>query len=118
MPARPVIINAQPAIKVLIRSLDCEYLAGRKGRWKLTRNRSKATAFDYLRDRVADHLRVLRKERGLILLAEPKDPREAYETCDRCSRRLTPVNTYFDGNEFLCPRCVECFLPAATTQGI
>jgi hypothetical protein len=107
--------NEQPAIKVLLRSLDCEYIAGKEGRWGLTRDRSKATAFDYLRDRVDEQLQVLRKTRGLILVAEAKDPREAYETCDRCSRTLLPLNAHFDGKQFLCP-CCAATLPAASEE--
>jgi hypothetical protein len=97
--------NERPAIKVLIRNLDCEYIVGKNGRWGLTRDRSKATAFDYLRDQVEEQLQVLRKTSGLVLVAEARDPREAYETCDRCSRRLLPLNAHFDGKLFLCPCC-------------
>ena len=106
------IANEQPIIKVVIRSLDCEYLVDKEGRWGLTRDRSKAAAFDYLRDRVEEQLQELRRKRGLVLVAEAQDPREAYETCDRCSRRLTPLNVHFDGKQFLCPCCAATSLPA------
>ncbi len=99
--------NKSPVIKVLIRSLDCEYLAGSKGRWGLTRDRSKAAAFDYLRDRVDEQLQTLRREQGLVLVAEAADPRDAYESCDRCARRGVPLNMQFDGKRFLCPHCAE-----------
>ncbi len=97
--------NKHPTIKVLIRNLDCEYLADRQKQWGLTRDRSQAAAFDYLQDRVEEILRALRRRRGLVLVAEAQDPAEAYEICDRCARRLTPLNMHFDGKRFLCPRC-------------
>jgi hypothetical protein len=99
------VINEQQAIKVLLRSLEGEYLAGREGHWGLTRDRSLAVVCDYLRDHVAEQLHHLQRTRGIVLEPEPVDPRDAYETCDRCARSLAFDDAYFDGTEFLCPRC-------------
>jgi hypothetical protein len=91
--------------KVLIRSLTGEYLAGSEGQWRLTKDRSTALVCDYLRDRIADQLERLERTEGIVLLAEPINPREALETCDRCDRSVASIYAHFDGKQFLCPDC-------------
>jgi len=98
-------MNAQHAIKVLIRSLDGGYLAGEEGHWRLTPDRSSAVVCDYLQDHVAEQLQRLNMTRGIALVVEPLDPRDAYETCDQCGDVLETGDAHFDGLRFLCPRC-------------
>jgi hypothetical protein len=98
-------MNRQHVIRVLLRNLNGEYLAGREGRWRLTRDRSLALVCDYLRDHVAEQLQRLQRTQGIVLAAEPVEPQDAYETCDRCARSLVFDDAYFNGREFLCPGC-------------
>jgi hypothetical protein len=98
-------MNEQHVIKVLLRNLNGEYLAGREGHWRLTRDRSLAVVCDYLRDHVAEQLQRLQQTRGIVLAPEPVDLRDAWETCDRCGRSLAFEEAYFNGREFLCPEC-------------
>lgn len=97
--------TGEHAIKVLIRSLNGEYLASSNGEWRLTRDRACALVCDYLRDRVAEQLERIERTEGLVLLAELINPRESYEICDRCGRSVSSINTHFDGKNFLCPDC-------------
>jgi hypothetical protein len=97
--------GGQHPFKVLIRSLTGEYLTGTEGQWRLTKDRSTALVCDYLRDHIADQLQRLEQTEGIVLLAEPINPHETLETCDRCARSIAPVNAHFDGTQFLCPDC-------------
>jgi len=103
--------HGQHEIKVLIRSLTGEYLAGTEGQWRLTKDRSTAIVCDYVRDCIADQLQRLERTEGLILLAEPVNPKESYESCDRCGRHVAPVHAHFDGRHFFCPECRNHALP-------
>lgn len=42
---------------------------------------------------------------GLHNNVVPLMPREANEHCDHCGKQVAALNTYFDGEQFLCPNC-------------
>jgi hypothetical protein len=94
-----------PDIKVLLRNVAGQYLAGVEPPWQLTTNRSRAAVFDYHLDHVAERLQVLEKAFGTPWRAARLDPREAYETCDRCGARVMAFKAFFEGGEFLCADC-------------
>ncbi len=101
-------------IKVLIRNEDGLYLAGDARHWEFTSDRERARVFDYLRDRVAEQLDLIQNAYGSAWAAVRADPREAYEVCDRCGRRIVSFKTFFDGKQFL---CAECHRAAAGAEG-
>ena len=77
-------MNDRVAVKVLIVNDDGQYLAGTATHWEFTDNRSQARVFDYLEDRVAETIDLIRKAHGRVWIAVKLDPREVYEFCDRC----------------------------------
>jgi hypothetical protein len=95
------------AVKVFIVNDDGQYLAGTATEWEFTDDRSKATIFDYWGDRVAERIELVRKVHGRVWIAVQPDPREVYEFCDRCGRRLRAMRMFFDGRHFLCDNCKE-----------
>jgi hypothetical protein len=98
-------MNDREAVKVLIVNDDGQYLAGTAIHWEFTDDRSQARVFDYLEDRVADTIELIRKVHGRVWIAVKLDPREILEFCDRCGRRMRAHRTYFDGRRFLCADC-------------
>jgi hypothetical protein len=101
------VINDREAVKVLIVNDDGQYLAGTATHWEFTDDRSQARVFDYLGDRVAETIELIRKAHGRVWIAVKLDPREVYEFCDRCGRRMRAFRTYFDGQRFLCGDCYQ-----------
>ena len=99
--------NDREAVKVIIVNDDGQYLAGTATDWEFTDDRGKATVFDYLKDRVAERIELVRKVQGRVWIAVRLDPREVYEFCDRCGRRTRALRSFFDGQEFLCGDCRE-----------
>ena len=99
------VINDREAGKVLIVNDDGHYLAGTCTDWEFTDDRSKATVFDYLDDRVAEKIELVRKAHGRVWIAVKLDPREVYEFCDQCGQRARAFRTVFDGRRFLCADC-------------
>ncbi len=99
------------AILVLICNADGQYLADSGGPGELTRDRTRAAIFDYLRDRVAERIEVANRVHGTAWKPVLADPREGFETCDRCGRRVFAFNAFFDGRQFLCPACRDCARP-------
>jgi len=93
------------AVKVLIVNDDGQYLAGTAIAWEFTEDRSRAKVFDYVRDRVAEQIDLVRRAHGKVWIAVKLDPREAYEFCDRCGCRIVAYRAYFDGTQFLCADC-------------
>ena len=91
--------------KVLIVNDDGQYLAGTATQWEFTDERSQARVFDYLEDRVADTIELIRRAHGRVWIAVKLDPREVYEFCDRCGSRTRAFRMYFDGGQFLCEGC-------------
>ena len=100
-------MNDREAVKVFIVNDDGQYLAGTATEWEFTDDRSKAAVFDYLGDRVAERIELVRKVHGRVWIAVRLDPREVYEFCDRCGRRMRASRTFFDGQQFLCADCRE-----------
>ena len=68
---------------------------------------SKAIVFDCRREDVETQLYYLRLTRGVMLKAEPVDPSEIHETCDRCGHLALSFHMFFDGQHYLCPDCRE-----------
>ncbi len=93
------------ALKVRIRNAVGQYLAGDPSNFTLSWDISRAVVFDYHAHRVAEQLEFIQATRGLALEAVPVDPREVYETCDRCERLMTSYTAFFDGARFYCPEC-------------
>ena len=98
-------MNDGEAVTVLIVNDDGQYLAGTAFEWKFTDDRSQARVFDYQADRVAERIELVRKAQGKVWIAVRVDPREVYEFCDRCGRRMRALRTFFDGRQFLCGDC-------------
>jgi hypothetical protein len=101
------------AIKVRIRNSAGQYLVGDPISWGFSNDVSRAMVLDYQRHRVAEQLELIRRNHGVALEAVPVDPREVYETCDRCERLVTPFAAFFDGARFFCP---DCLTKAASGQ--
>ena len=93
------------ALKVRIRNAAGQYLAGDPSNFGFSWDISRAIVFDYDGHRVAEQLEYIRASQGLALEVVPVDPREVYETCDRCERLMTSYTAYFDGAGFYCPDC-------------
>jgi hypothetical protein len=100
-------MNDREAIKVLIVNDDGQFLAGTAIEWEFTYDRSRAKVFDYHQDRVAERIELVRKAEGKVWIAVKVDPREVYEFCDRCGRRLRAFRVFFDGAQFLCAECKD-----------
>jgi hypothetical protein len=100
-------MNDREAIKVLIVNDDGQYLAGTAFGWEFTEDRGQARVFDYEQDQVAERIELVRKAEGRVWIAVRVDPREVYEFCDRCGRRLRAFKMFFDGQQFLCAECKE-----------
>jgi hypothetical protein len=98
-------MNDRVAVKVLIVNDDGQYLAGTATHWEFTDDRSQAKVFDYLEDRVAETIELIRNAHGRVWIAMKLDPREVYEFCDRCGSRMRTFQMYFDGRQFLCEVC-------------
>lgn len=98
-------MNDGVAVKVLIVKDDGLYLAGTAFDWEFTDDRSKARVFDYQGDRVEERIELVRKAQVKEWVAMRVDPREVYEYCDQCGRRMRALRTFFDGQRFLCGDC-------------
>jgi hypothetical protein len=103
----PSVINDREPVKVLIVNDDGQYLAGTATHWEFTDDRTQARVFDYVGDRVAETIELIRKAHGRVWIAVKLDPGEVYEFCDRCGCRMRAYRTYFDGRQFLCMDCRE-----------
>ena len=101
------VMNDREAVKVLIVNDDGQYLTGTHTAWEFTDDRKRARIFDYLEDQVADKIELVRKAHGRVWIAVKLDPREVYEFCDRCGRRMRAYKAFFDGQQFLCADCRE-----------
>jgi hypothetical protein len=101
------LMNEREAVKVVIVNDDGQYLAGTATDWEFTDDRNRATVFDYWSDHVAERIELVRRAHGRVWVAVKLDPREVYEFCDRCGRRLRAFKTFFDGEQFLCDECKE-----------
>jgi hypothetical protein len=97
-------VDAQD-IKVVIRSPDGLYVSGNPREWGLVEERCRAIIFDYHGHQVEQQIEMIRRLYGLVLEAEELAPQEIYETCDLCGQMALPSRMFFDGTQFLCPRC-------------
>jgi hypothetical protein len=75
-------------VKVLIVNDDGQYLAGTATEWEFTDDRTRAKVFDYVGDRVAEQIELVRRAHGRVWIAVKLDPMEVYEFCDRCGCRM------------------------------
>lgn len=98
-------MNDREAIKVLIVNDDGQYLAGTATEWQFTEDRTRARVFDYVGDRVAEQIELVRRAHGRVWIAVKLDPLEVYEFCDRCGCRMRAFRAFFDGQQFLCSDC-------------
>lgn len=71
----------------------------------LTRDVNSAVVFDCRRYHIEERLEYLRLANGLVLQAEPVDPKEIHETCDGCGRSALSFQIFFDGEHYLCKEC-------------
>lgn len=92
-------------VKVLIVNDDGQYLAGTATEWEFTDDRTRAKVFDYVGDRVAEQIELVRRAHGRVWIAVKLDPMEVYEFCDRCGCRMRAFRAYYDGKQFLCADC-------------
>lgn len=92
-------------VKVLIVNDDGQYLAGTATEWEFTEERTRARVFDFVGDRVAEQIELVRRAHGKVWIAVKLDPLEVFEFCDRCGCRMRAVRAYFDGERFLCDDC-------------
>jgi hypothetical protein len=107
-------VNDSHAIKVILQDREGRYLAGNMTQAEFTDERAKARVFDYVQDRVREQIELLHKTHGTTWVAVRVDPREAYEICDLCGRRVMSFKALFDGTRFV---CAECALRGTGTGG-
>ncbi len=105
-------MDSPKPILVIIRTREGKYLTGDEQHWEFTDDPAKARVFDLLRDRIQEQLEKVRKERHLLWAAVPIDPKDRYETCDRCGSRIVCREAFFDGAVYICRKC-----RGSTTQG-
>ncbi len=98
-------MNDRLAVKVLIVNDDGLYLSGTATNWEFTEDRTRARVFDYVGDRVAEQIELVRRAHGRVWIAVKLDPLEVYEFCDRCGCRMRAFRAFFDGHQFLCGDC-------------
>ena len=94
-----------PDIKVFIRNVRGQYLAGAGDRAYFTDNRSEAIIVSYRSDRVPEQIEMIRKTQGIFLVADPVPLEEIYEKCDNCGELFSPMMTFFNGTHFTCTDC-------------
>ncbi len=109
-------MNDRHAIHVVIQNFNGQYLAGHQGAWVFSSNLEDARVFDFVADHIPEQLEILKSRHGLDLAAVPVDPRERYESCDRCGDRVMSFRIFFDGKEYLCPDCRETEPQAEQTR--
>jgi hypothetical protein len=100
-------MNDRTGVKVLIVNDDGRYLTGTAIAWEFTDDRGKARVFDYVDDEVAEKIEMVRKVQGRVWIAVKLDPREIYEFCDQCGRRMLAAKAFFNGDQFLCEVCKQ-----------
>src|SRR5438552_15964441 len=93
------------AIHVVLQDGCGRYLAGQRNTWCFTEDFSQAKVFDFIRDRIAEQVEMLRQNHGLALSVIAVDPIERYEVCDVCGQRSMPYSTFFDGKNYFCKDC-------------
>lgn len=101
------------AIHVVLRDGYGRYLAGEKNSWAFTDDFAAARVFDFVTDRIAEQVEVLRRNYGLELSIIAVDPLDRYEICDVCGHHAMAYSTFFDGHRYFCPDC----RPLAVSEG-
>jgi hypothetical protein len=96
---------ATKALFVRIRNAEGKYLARGAGEIEFCADIKRASIFDCRRDHIEQQLEYLRLTQGLVLNAEPVDPKEIHETCDRCGKLALSFQMFFDGKRYLCESC-------------
>jgi hypothetical protein len=104
-PARKKQSQAASDFRVVIQNQSGRFLAGGMGGWYFTEERTGATIFHYVGDRVAEQLEALRQSTGTVLEAVPVPMEEVYEVCDGCKELFAPMMVVFDGKSFFCADC-------------
>lgn len=99
------VMDDSDIVKVLIVNEEGHYLAGTSTHWEFTDDRTRARVFNYVQDRVASILDLIKSTYGAVWIAVKLDPSEAYEFCDRCGARVVCQRAYFNGTQFLCAGC-------------
>ncbi|HVM51510.1 MAG TPA: hypothetical protein VMU04_25990 [Candidatus Acidoferrum sp.] len=110
-------MNEGSAVKVLIVNDDGQYLSGTATEWEFTDDRTRAKVFDFVGDRVAEQIELVRRVHGRVWIAVKLDPLEIYEFCDRCGCRMRSFRAYYDGKQFLCADCRNAAPDAAGSPG-
>ena len=90
---------------VRIRNSEGKYLAGAAGQMEFCSEIQQARVFDCHRDQIEQQIAFIRLTQGILLEAEPVDPEEIHEACDRCGRLALSFQMYFDGKRYLCREC-------------
>jgi hypothetical protein len=104
-------MSDREAVKVLIVNDDGQYLAGTATEWTFTEDRTRAKVFDFVGDRVAEQIELVRRAHGLVWVAVKLDPMEVYEFCDRCGCRMSAFAAAYNGTLFLCVDCKKASAP-------
>ncbi|HEV2395001.1 MAG TPA: hypothetical protein VG146_21840 [Verrucomicrobiae bacterium] len=92
-------------IKVVVKADNGMYLATTPDGLGLSNEVYGAVLFDYVDDKVEEKIIQLRQRHGIILQAVPLKMEDVLETCDQCDEKLVPLKAFFDGTQFLCPKC-------------
>ena len=108
---------ATKALFVRIRNAEGKYLGGEAGGMAFHDDIRKAIIFDCRRDRIEEQLEFIRLTQGITLTAEPVDPKEIHETCDRCGKMALSFQMFFDGENYLCAECRGAAAPAFPRKG-
>ena len=90
---------------VRIRDLEGRYLSGGAREMVFCDDIQKAIVFDCRREHIDEQLEYLRRAKGIVLQAEPVDPKEIHEKCDRCGHLALSFHMFFDGQQYLCGKC-------------
>ncbi len=90
---------------VRVRNAEGKYLVQSGGQLEFCSDIKKARVFDCRREQVEHQLAWVRLAYGIFLEAEPVDPKEIHETCDRCGRLTLSFQMFFDGKQYLCAEC-------------
>ena len=98
-------MNLSKALFVRIRNPEGKYLAGEAKNMIFCDDIKRAIIFDCRRDYIEQQLEYIRLTQGMVLEAEPVDPKEIHETCDGCVRLALSFQMFFDGKRYLCGEC-------------
>jgi hypothetical protein len=92
-------------LRVRLRTPEGLYLSADSKGWTFLTDRSRASVFDYVEDKIEENLKSIARVRGLVLKATPVEPTEILEVCDECHGLVDSPSAFFDGKHFFCPYC-------------